>query len=79
MGAIYLKYFPNHILLSMDAKSRFEYLFKARSKWTQDEIVPYIEDLATDKKKLDAMLLKYARASGEKNHITYTSRYVVAK
>ncbi|TPX34687.1 hypothetical protein SmJEL517_g02747 [Synchytrium microbalum] len=75
LGVVYLKYYPKHVVSSMDAKSRFEYLFSTRARWTLDEIIPYIEDLAADKKKLDVLLLKFARASGSGINTTYSSRF----
>lgn len=37
-----------------------------RKRWTADEIEPYVADLVFDKKRLDAVLLKYTRATKEK-------------
>ncbi|KAI8820432.1 sister chromatid cohesion protein Dcc1 [Fimicolochytrium jonesii] len=71
-----IQYFPKS-LLPMDAKSRFETLFRCRKKWSGAEIMPYVEDLAPTAQKLDAVLLKFARVSRVGGTTFYTSRYAV--
>ncbi|KAI9098047.1 sister chromatid cohesion protein Dcc1 [Phlyctochytrium arcticum] len=67
-------YFPKS-RLPMDEKGRFEMLFNVRKKWAHEEFVPYISDLAPTTKKLDAILLKYARMFKAGTQVFYTSRY----
>ncbi|XP_062501736.1 sister chromatid cohesion protein DCC1-like isoform X2 [Corticium candelabrum] len=49
--------------LPEDSTERFARLFKTRTKWTLEEIEPFIRDLATEKISANAVLLKYARMS----------------
>ncbi|XP_033644966.1 sister chromatid cohesion protein DCC1-like [Asterias rubens] len=54
---------------------RFNFLFKTRERWTQEEIHPYIGDLVTEKLSEGALLMKYCRASAGVNGITvYNSK-----
>ncbi|KAJ3171919.1 Sister chromatid cohesion protein DCC1 [Geranomyces variabilis] len=73
-------YFPKRAL-PPDAKPRFEALFRMRRRWKRDEMLPYIDDLAPTEKKLDAILLKFARTSKDSpadgGGTVYTSRYAV--
>jgi len=46
-----------------DPALRFMKLFKVQSKWTFDEIQPYIRDLEAPGQSLNALLMKYARSS----------------
>ncbi|XP_070556984.1 sister chromatid cohesion protein DCC1-like [Ptychodera flava] len=48
---------------------RFDTLFQVRSKWTLDEIRPYIQDLVGGKSSVTALLQKYARSSTNKDGI----------
>ncbi|KAJ3049463.1 Sister chromatid cohesion protein DCC1 [Rhizophlyctis rosea] len=73
-----IQYFPKSTLPS-EAKQRFERLFDVKRKWSYDELLPYIDDLAPDKKKLDALLMKYARMSKSANTMFYTSRFSTMK
>ncbi|KAJ1555713.1 hypothetical protein HK405_014183, partial [Cladochytrium tenue] len=49
--------------LPADAKARLRELFAACRRWTRPELMPYVEDLVDDAKKLEPLLLKYARVS----------------
>eukprot|EP00794_Sanderia_malayensis_P004537 gene4537-5134_t len=49
--------------LPEDPQERFNTLFKVRSKWTRQEIEPYIRDLCGPKESMNALLLKFARCS----------------
>ncbi|KAI9337564.1 sister chromatid cohesion protein Dcc1 [Obelidium mucronatum] len=69
-----IKYFPKSKLPSI-AKDRLEHLFQVRRKWASTDIMPYIQDLAENKKKLDLMLLKYARLSKVGETVYYSSRF----
>jgi len=46
-----------------DPALRFMKLFKVQSKWTFDEIQPYIRDLEAPGQSLNALLMKFARSS----------------
>ncbi|KAK7075134.1 Sister chromatid cohesion protein DCC1 [Halocaridina rubra] len=61
--------------LTEDVQDRFIYLFETREKWTLDEIRPYIEDLASNKTPVSAILTKYARASTKDGIKYYTGRH----
>ncbi len=62
--------------LSADAKTRFEQIFQEREKWRAHDLVPFLEDLAPDQKKMDALLLKFARVStGAAGERFYTRRF----
>jgi sister chromatid cohesion protein DCC1 len=52
--------------LPEDPAERFAKLFRARSKWTLDELEPFISDLGTKKVSASALLLKFARVSTDK-------------
>ncbi|KAI8923472.1 sister chromatid cohesion protein Dcc1 [Entophlyctis helioformis] len=69
-----IKYFPKSVLPS-DPKTRFEDLFKIRQKWAREDIVPYIEDLASSDKDRDLLFLKYARTSKTGTRTFFTSRF----
>ncbi|KAJ3290552.1 Sister chromatid cohesion protein DCC1 [Borealophlyctis nickersoniae] len=73
-----IRYFPKS-LLPMDAKQRFERLFHERRKWEYEDLLPYISDLAPNTKKLDAILLKYARMSKVEGKTFYSSRFAAVK
>lgn len=61
--------------LSTDPLSRFNELFLTRPKWTEDDIVAFIEDIAVDKKDCDRLLLKFARrAAGADGKVYLCSR-----
>ncbi|XP_023210362.1 sister chromatid cohesion protein DCC1-like [Centruroides sculpturatus] len=53
---------------------RFYQLFKTRSKWTYDNIYPYIKDLTTSNQDVNVLLTKYTRASTEKGVKYYSSK-----
>ncbi|KAI8613966.1 sister chromatid cohesion protein Dcc1 [Chytriomyces sp. MP71] len=64
----------NKSALPASPKERLEYLFTIRRKWAANDIRPYIEDLAENKKKLDLLLLKYARLSRAGDIVYYSAR-----
>ncbi|KIL68044.1 hypothetical protein M378DRAFT_191067 [Amanita muscaria Koide BX008] len=68
-----LTYFPASAL-SADPAARFAHLFLARPRWKGDEISPFLNDIAVDKKERDKLLLKYCRAIIEAGSVWYTSR-----
>lgn len=59
------KYFRSE--LPSDVDSRFIALFKTRSRWQYDELIPFISDLGKDSKELDAIVLKHGRVSTTKD------------
>jgi sister chromatid cohesion protein DCC1 len=66
-------YFPLSAL-PQEPPDRFNCLFSARQRWTQNDIEPYIEDLATPTQSLSALLLKYARVSTVKGVKMYNAK-----
>ena len=59
-----------------DTTRRFECLWKAKEKWTLEEIVPYIEGLAAPGQNTEELLLKWARPSQTRpeDPVVYTKR-----
>ncbi|KAH0617468.1 hypothetical protein JD844_015744 [Phrynosoma platyrhinos] len=60
--------------LPEDNQERFNNLFKIREKWTEADIVPYIQDLCSEKQTTGALLTKYARSSMQNGIKVYNSR-----
>jgi sister chromatid cohesion protein DCC1 len=60
--------------LPFSPKERLEQLFLVKRKWLAEDLIPFIEDMAENKKKLDVLLLKYARVSNSEGRVYYTSR-----
>ncbi|GAV02380.1 hypothetical protein RvY_12954 [Ramazzottius varieornatus] len=54
-------YFPKDDLPTV-AETRFMLLFKERSQWARDELVPYIEDIVTEGQTVDKMIQKFAKS-----------------
>ncbi|KZC09132.1 Sister chromatid cohesion protein DCC1 [Dufourea novaeangliae] len=54
---------------------RFNELFKAKDKWTVQEITPYVLNLATNKMNVNALLTKYARCSMVNGVKCYSSKH----
>lgn len=61
--------------LPIDIDERFNKLFKAKKKWTAQEITPYITNLTTHKMNVNALLTKYARYSIINGIKYYSSKY----
>lgn len=61
--------------LPEDLNERFACLFEKRDKWTSDEIRPFVQDLATDRLPVNAILTKYARASTQNGIKYYTGKH----
>ena len=59
-----------------DTTRRFECLWKAKEKWTLEEIVPYIEGLSAPGQNTEELLLKWARPSQTRpeDPVVYTKR-----
>ncbi|KAJ3778775.1 sister chromatid cohesion protein Dcc1 [Lentinula raphanica] len=68
-----VKYFPISSL-PVDPAQRFADLFLTRSRWKNEDIVPFLSDIAVNSKERDKMLLKYARATTDADGVWYTSR-----
>nr|XP_003224879.1 PREDICTED: sister chromatid cohesion protein DCC1 [Anolis carolinensis] len=60
--------------LPEDNQERFNILFKIREKWTEADIVPYIQDLCSEKQTTGVLLTKYARSSMQNGLKVYNSR-----
>ncbi|KAI7898757.1 uncharacterized protein BX663DRAFT_229638 [Cokeromyces recurvatus] len=69
----YVQYFPISEL-STDPPQRFAALFAEKPLWRSEEIIPFLKDLAPEKKDQDHLLLKFARVHREKNMVLYGSR-----
>lgn len=61
-ATVQVKHFPV-CRLQKDPARRFLQLFEQKSKWTQEELQPYIHDLRVPGCASGALLLKFARAS----------------
>ena len=68
-----VSYFPC-AELPVDPPARFADLFFRRPRWKADDIVPYLSDIAVDRKDLDKLLLRYARALTDNDGLWYTAR-----
>ncbi|ORX47534.1 hypothetical protein BCR36DRAFT_355504 [Piromyces finnis] len=69
-----LKYFPM-TELSHNIKQRLEELFYAKPKWKDSSLLPYLQDIESNKKIIDRALIKYARSSRVGKQTYYTSRF----
>ena len=71
-----LTYFPSSEL-PLEPLARFNDLFLTRNRWKVEEIAPFLDDIAIDRKERDKLLLKYARAITTPDDGTYyTSRTI---
>ena len=68
-----LSYFPC-AELPVDPAARFSDLFLTRPRWKSDDIVPFLSDIAVDRKDRDKLLLRYARALTDNDGLWYTAR-----
>ncbi|CAO3678103.1 unnamed protein product [Rhizopus stolonifer] len=68
-----VQYFPVSEL-SSDITKRFSTLFQVKERWTLEEIVPFLNDVASSKKEKEFLLFKFARVSREDNTMYYKSR-----
>ncbi|KAI7852430.1 sister chromatid cohesion protein Dcc1 [Circinella umbellata] len=69
----YVSYFPV-TELSVDPAQRFASLFAEKKQWTPEQIIPYIQDLASTPKARDALLLKFTRTQKSNGQVLYGSR-----
>lgn len=68
-----LTYFPASAL-PVEPAARFGELFLTRARWRQDEIAPFLADVAVGAKERDRLLLKHARATTDAEGVWYTAR-----
>ncbi|KAF9927233.1 hypothetical protein FBU30_003416 [Linnemannia zychae] len=72
----YIRYFSKSHL-PLDPAARFTVLFEVKPKWDGPEIRPFLRDLVLDEKKLDVLLLKYARSVKQPGGgVVYSSRVI---
>ncbi|CAN9514019.1 unnamed protein product [Ophioblennius macclurei] len=64
--------------LPEDTLERFNHLFTLREKWTEDDIIPYIQDLCGEKQTTGALLTKHARSSMQSGIKVFNSRRPIA-
>ncbi|XP_059485151.1 sister chromatid cohesion protein DCC1 [Neocloeon triangulifer] len=67
-------YFPERDLPE-DVNLRLQRLFQERSSWPMDDIVPYMQRLATAQLPVNALLAKYARMSTKEGIKYFTGRH----
>lgn len=73
-GGDAILYFPISSLPS-DPASRFNELFSVKARWRVDEIAPFLQGLAADPKKRDALTLKFTRkVKGDDGQMYYVAR-----
>lgn len=68
-----LTYFPSSEL-PLEPLARFSDLFLTRSRWRAEEIGPFLDGIAIDRKERDRLLLKYARTVTTPDGAYYTAR-----
>jgi len=69
-----LQWFPRTELPS-DPLSRFNDLFLVRPRWKVEDMEPFLEDIAVDKKEREKFLMKFTRGSADdKGNRYYTAR-----
>ncbi|KAF5344156.1 hypothetical protein D9758_008880 [Tetrapyrgos nigripes] len=71
-----LTYFPRSEL-PLDPVARFNDLFLTRNRWKDEDIAPFLTDIAVDSKERDKLLLKYARVVTGSQGIWYTARTTI--
>lgn len=69
-----IKYFSEKSLPE-GVYDRLEILFEMKSKWTLEEIDPYVQALTTPKLNVNALLTKYARGSNINGIKYYSSKH----
>lgn len=67
-----IRYYPRS-LLPPEPGARFQELFTASTRWSAEDISPFLVDIAVDQKERDKLLLKYARAITN-NGVWYTAK-----
>ncbi|XP_074640253.1 sister chromatid cohesion protein DCC1-like [Tubulanus polymorphus] len=71
-----ITYFPVSELPE-NVSERFAALFKAKEKWSLDEITPYIVDLSSESCKVSALLTKNCRTSTQNGIKMFSSRQII--
>lgn len=61
--------------MPMNLMQRFQILFKAKEKWTLQQISPYIEPFSTPNLQVTALLAKYCRSVIENNVRFYVAKH----
>ncbi|KAK9457413.1 sister chromatid cohesion protein Dcc1 [Dipodascopsis uninucleata] len=59
--------------LPKDPRTRFEILFKTKSMWLEEEIIPFIDDIEGNRAKINNLFLKFAKRKVVKG-VVYISR-----
>ena len=49
-----------------DVKDRFKLLFQIRTKWTEEDLKPFVEDIVAPGKSISSYLMKHTRNSMSK-------------
>ena len=70
-----LTYFPSSEL-PIEPLARFNDLFITRNRWKAEEIRPFLNDIAIDRKERDKLLLKYARTVTAPDGTYYTPKTI---
>lgn len=71
-----IAFFPSSSL-PLEPAARFQALFAARAQWKLEDLLPFVEDVASEKKRREALLLRFARAKkDEKDGVMYYSARV---
>ena len=70
-----IRYFPESKLPN-NVQERLGILFNTKSKWSLDEITPFVINLTTPKLNVKALLTKYARACHDGGKLMYTSKHM---
>ncbi|KAK9241555.1 sister chromatid cohesion protein Dcc1 [Lipomyces tetrasporus] len=55
-----IKFLPS-ARLPVDPARRFERLFAAKSSWAQEDILPFVTDIESDKAKINTLFMKFAK------------------
>ncbi|PAA88231.1 hypothetical protein BOX15_Mlig007966g1, partial [Macrostomum lignano] len=71
--SITVRYFPADLLPDNHA-ARFAELFKARAKWTLEDLQPYLESVCYGKVTPGSLLARYARVSNANGRKYYSAR-----
>ncbi|KAG9014540.1 hypothetical protein FRB95_007221 [Tulasnella sp. JGI-2019a] len=66
----YLKYFPASELPT-NPSQRFTDLFLTRKSWKLEELAPFLQDIAVDKKERDKLLMKFTRTSTDSDGVVW--------
>lgn len=70
-----IRHFPEN-KLPINVQERLALLFNTKTKWSLDEITPFMTNMTTHKLNVKALLAKYARACRENGKQMYTSKHL---